>query len=202
MLRASVNEPDQRYYRQVDRTAPSPTPSSSHAKIQPPSLSAIVEKRSVGNSTVSPPSFYTLGYDGYRPARTYDPDIESYSHHHQQQHQRSGNSLSAANQCRVASSFGASSSSVLPVETVPILPSSAQLDATVTCLWILTPLSATVSAVIVLVAITTNQWLHTEEKMSNPAYNGTGDKDYLTKLTVSGLWKICSTNRKLFLYVI
>lgn len=70
------------------------------------------------------------------------------------------------------------------------------VDAAVTCLWVLTPLAATVSIVIVVVAILTNQWLHTDEKMNNPAYNGTGEKDYLSKLTVSGLWTLCNTNRK------
>lgn len=194
MHRAS-HELDQRdrFYRQaVDRTAPSST-----GKHLPSS-------RSVGNSTVSPPSFYTIGFDSsatpYRSTRTFDVTdaIEPFPH-------RSA-TLSPRNQqtaslCRVpnmnSSSFAASTASVLPVENIT-LPSSAQLDATVTCLWILTPLTATVSAVIVLVAVTTNQWLHTEEKMSNPAYNGTGDKDYLSKLTVSGLWKICYTNREYF----
>lgn len=75
-------------------------------------------------------------------------------------------------------------------------PQLSQVDAAVTCLWVVTPLAATVSVTIVLVALLTNQWLHTEEKMNNPAYNGTGDKDYLSKLTVSGLWTLCYTNRK------
>lgn len=70
------------------------------------------------------------------------------------------------------------------------------LEATLSCLWISTPISATVALVLITVGITTNQWLHTSEKMGNPAYNGTGDKEYLTKLTVSGLWIFCFTNRK------
>lgn len=70
------------------------------------------------------------------------------------------------------------------------------LEAILSVLWVLTPLTATVSVLAVLVAILTNQWLHTEEKMNNPSYNGTGEKDYLSKMTVSGLWMLCFTNRK------
>lgn len=70
-------------------------------------------------------------------------------------------------------------------------------DAAMSCLWFLTPISATVSFLVVIVAMLTNQWLHTEEKMNNPSYNGTGDKDYLSKMTISGLWMLCFTNRKL-----
>lgn len=69
-------------------------------------------------------------------------------------------------------------------------------DAAMSCLWYLTPISATVSFLVVIVAMLTNQWLHTEEKMNNPSYNGTGDKDYLSKMTTSGLWILCYTNRK------
>lgn len=32
--------------------------------------------------------------------------------------------------------------------------------------------------------------------MNNPNYNGTGEKDYLSKYTVSGLWTLCYTNRE------
>lgn len=70
------------------------------------------------------------------------------------------------------------------------------LEAILSVLWVLTPLTATVSVFAVLVAIVTNQWLHTEEKMNNPSYNGTGEKDYLSKMTVSGLWMLCFTNRE------
>lgn len=73
---------------------------------------------------------------------------------------------------------------------------TGQLDAVVTCLWIITPLAAACSVASVAIAILTNQWLHTDEKMKNPAYNGTGERDYLSKLTVSGLWTLCYTNRK------
>ena len=75
-------------------------------------------------------------------------------------------------------------------------PHNPHLDVAVTSLWILTPLSATLSLVIVCIAMTTNHWLHTEEKMNNPNYNGTGEKDYLSKYTVSGLWTLCYTNRE------
>ncbi|GJQ72111.1 hypothetical protein Trydic_g3207 [Trypoxylus dichotomus] len=70
------------------------------------------------------------------------------------------------------------------------------IEAALSCLWILTPLTATVSLLVVLVAMLTNQWLHTEEKMHNPSYNGTGERDYLSKMTISGLWMLCFTNRK------
>lgn len=69
-------------------------------------------------------------------------------------------------------------------------------EATLSVLWVLTPLAATISVVVVIVALLTNQWLHTEEKMNNPSYNGTGEKDYLPKMTMSGLWMLCFTNRK------
>ncbi|CAH0564273.1 unnamed protein product [Brassicogethes aeneus] len=68
------------------------------------------------------------------------------------------------------------------------------MEATLSCLWIVTPLFATISVLVVLVALITSQWLHTEEKMHNPSYNGTGEKDYLSKATMSGLWKICFTH--------
>lgn len=195
-------------YRQLSQSASSPNSNHTIHNQQhnpPQTLSATVDRRTIGNSTVSPPNFYrqrsfessATNYSR-RPIDTTD-QIEAYPN------RRNTLSPRSQNLCRISnlnSSFGASatSSTVLAVDSsqaLAHLPSSAELDATVTCLWILTPLTATVSAVIVLVAITTNQWLHTEEKMSNPSYNGTGDKDYLSKLTVSGLWKLCYTNRKL-----
>lgn len=71
-----------------------------------------------------------------------------------------------------------------------------QVDTYVAILFVLAPLCAAISVGLVVVAIMTNQWLHTEEKMNNPAYNGTGERDFLAKLTVSGLWTLCYTNRK------
>lgn len=76
------------------------------------------------------------------------------------------------------------------------------IEVAISCLWVFTPLTATVSLVVVLIAMLTNQWLHTEEKMSNPSYNGTGEKDYLSKYTISGLWMLCFTNRKLQFLII
>lgn len=75
------------------------------------------------------------------------------------------------------------------------------MEATLSCLWVLTPLTATLSLLVVIVAMFTNQWLHTEEKMNNPSYNGTGEKDYLSKLTISGLWMLCFTNREFLKFI-
>ncbi|RZF45485.1 hypothetical protein LSTR_LSTR009356 [Laodelphax striatellus] len=61
-------------------------------------------------------------------------------------------------------------------------------------LWLVTPLLALFSLVIVCVAMWTDQWLLTEEKMPNPAYNGSGGHEYLSKITVSGLWTICTND--------
>lgn len=69
-------------------------------------------------------------------------------------------------------------------------------EAAVTCLWVVTPLTASLSLVIVTVAVTTNHWLITEESMLNPYYNGTGDRDYLPKHTISGLFILCYNNRE------
>lgn len=73
---------------------------------------------------------------------------------------------------------------------------SNPMETTLSCLWILTPLMATISLLVVLIAMLTNQWLHTEEKMANASYNGTGEREYLSKFTVSGLWMFCYTNRE------
>lgn len=76
----------------------------------------------------------------------------------------------------------------------------AQIDSSVACLWLLTPLSAGTAVVAVLVAVSTNNWLHTQENMLNPSYNGTGRHDLVAKQTVSGLWRICHTDRKFLLF--
>ncbi|XP_063534053.1 voltage-dependent calcium channel gamma-3 subunit [Cydia strobilella] len=79
----------------------------------------------------------------------------------------------------------------------PIPPSPtlvAQVDSSVACLWLLTPLSAGTAVVAVLVAVSTNNWLHTEENMLNPSYNGTGRHSLVAKHTVSGLWRLCHTD--------
>ncbi|CAB3363918.1 Hypothetical predicted protein [Cloeon dipterum] len=74
------------------------------------------------------------------------------------------------------------------------LKAESYLDTAVNILWFLTPLTATLAMLLVAIAMTTNQWLHTEEKMPNSNYNGTGERNYLPKYTVSGLWSLCYTN--------
>lgn len=75
----------------------------------------------------------------------------------------------------------------------------AQIDSSVACLWLLTPLSAGTAVVAVLVAVSTNNWLHTQENMLNPSFNGTGKHSLVAKQTISGLWRICHTDRKFIL---
>lgn len=67
---------------------------------------------------------------------------------------------------------------------------------TVRLLRLLTPLTALGSLVAQGVALFTDRWLQSEELMPNPRYNGTGDKEYLSKFTFSGLWKLCYNDRK------
>lgn len=74
----------------------------------------------------------------------------------------------------------------------------SKIDSSVACLWLLTPLSAGTAVVAVLIAVTTNNWLHTEENMLYTPFNGTGKHELVAKHTVSGLWRICHTDRKLF----
>ncbi|XP_059471842.1 uncharacterized protein LOC132194538 isoform X2 [Neocloeon triangulifer] len=74
------------------------------------------------------------------------------------------------------------------------LKAESYLDTAVNILWFLTPLTATIAMILVAIAMTTNQWLNTEEKMPNSNYNGTGERNYLSKYTVSGLWSLCYTN--------
>ncbi|XP_076309151.1 voltage-dependent calcium channel gamma-5 subunit-like isoform X2 [Tachypleus tridentatus] len=62
---------------------------------------------------------------------------------------------------------------------------------TVRLLRVLTPLTAVMSLVAQGVMLCSNAWIHTEELMQNPLYNGTGDKEYLSKYTTSGLWRLC-----------
>ncbi|CAG0879649.1 unnamed protein product [Cyprideis torosa] len=68
------------------------------------------------------------------------------------------------------------------------------VDTGVRVLWLATPVTATLSLVTVTVAMATNQWLHSEELMENPEYNGTVGPEYISKFTVSGLWNLCQTN--------
>ncbi|XP_048482707.1 uncharacterized protein LOC105389272 isoform X3 [Plutella xylostella] len=89
---------------------------------------------------------------------------------------------------------GAIASRRPPRPTAPSPTLIANIDSSVACLWLLTPLSAGTAVVAVLVAVTTNHWLHTEENVLNPMYNGTGSSHLVVKRTVSGLWRICHTD--------
>jgi hypothetical protein len=70
------------------------------------------------------------------------------------------------------------------------------LDLAVKVLWVATPVTATVSLVSVIVAMTTNEWLRSQELMPNKDVNATADNKFLPKFTVSGLWTLCYTERK------
>ncbi|XP_013792024.1 voltage-dependent calcium channel gamma-5 subunit-like [Limulus polyphemus] len=61
-------------------------------------------------------------------------------------------------------------------------------------LQVLTPLTAALSLVVQSIALCSNTWFHSEELMKNPQYNGSGDSEFLSKFTVSGLWSICYTD--------
>lgn len=78
-------------------------------------------------------------------------------------------------------------------EELIIKPLKTKLDV----FWLLVPVLSTISVASVVVSVCTNGWLHTMERMPNPLYNGTGDMEFLSKRTVSGLWTYCFTNRKL-----
>lgn len=77
---------------------------------------------------------------------------------------------------------------------------TVDLDAAIRLLRLLTPLSASMAFVTVAIGLVTGHWLYSEEKMSNPKFNRTGDPEleYLSKFTVSGLWTLCYTNRTTF----
>jgi len=50
------------------------------------------------------------------------------------------------------------------------------------------------------IALFTNQWLFSEERMPNKLYkkfNMSADLEYLTKFTISGLWTLCQNEREL-----
>lgn len=173
----------QTLHRHQNHSSPVP----GHSKTPVGSLSATIDRR------ITPSAYYRDYNNRYNATDVIEP--------YPVQNRNSVSPKSSQNCRDLGSSYGGSSSSNIAIQSdtvphIPGLPTPAQVDATVTCLWILTPLTATISAVIILIAISTNQWLHTEERISNPLFNGTGDKDYLSKFTVSGLWKMCSTNRK------
>lgn len=75
---------------------------------------------------------------------------------------------------------------------------TVDLDAAIRLLRLLTPLSASLAFVTVAIGLVTGHWLYSEEKMSNPKFNRTGDPEleFISKFTVSGLWTLCYTNRK------
>lgn len=75
---------------------------------------------------------------------------------------------------------------------------TVDLDAAIRLLRLLTPLSASLAFITVAIGLVTNHWLYSEEKMSNPKFNRTGDPEleYISKFTVSGLWTLCYTNRE------
>ncbi|GAB6022811.1 hypothetical protein CHUAL_006909 [Chamberlinius hualienensis] len=65
-------------------------------------------------------------------------------------------------------------------------------------LWIFTPVTSTMALLLFTVAIFTNQWLHSEEKikveLNASSINQPEEKDILLpKFTVSGLWTLCYT---------
>lgn len=74
---------------------------------------------------------------------------------------------------------------------------TVDLDAAIRLLRLLTPLSASLAFITVAIGLVTSHWLYSEEKMSNPKFNRTGDPEleYISKFTVSGLWTLCYTNR-------
>ena len=74
---------------------------------------------------------------------------------------------------------------------------TVDLDAAIRLLRLLTPLAASLAFATVSFGLVTSHWLYSEEKMSNPKFNRTGDPEleYLSKFTVSGLWTLCYTNR-------
>lgn len=66
----------------------------------------------------------------------------------------------------------------------------------VSFLWILTPISSTISVIIVWVAMATSDWIRTQERILNSNYNGSTDHKYILKMTYSGIWEICAVTGK------
>lgn len=63
-------------------------------------------------------------------------------------------------------------------------------------LWVLTPISSTISVIIVWVAMATSDWIRTQERILNSQYNGSADNKYILKMTYSGIWEICTVTGK------
>ncbi|GFT79019.1 hypothetical protein TNCV_3093971 [Trichonephila clavipes] len=70
------------------------------------------------------------------------------------------------------------------------------IRASLNLLRALTLIAASVALAAQAIAICSNAWLYSIELMPNPRYNGTGDREYLSKHTVSGLWRLCYNDRK------
>ncbi|XP_050671051.1 uncharacterized protein LOC126969567 [Leptidea sinapis] len=103
-------------------------------------------------------------------------------------------SLPRGSQAPVAPTLSGAIASRRPPRPSPPSPTLvSQIESSVACLWLLTPLSAGTAVVAVLVAVTTNNWLHTVENMLSPSYNGSGKHELVAKHTISGLWRICHT---------
>ncbi|KAF8793217.1 hypothetical protein HNY73_004727 [Argiope bruennichi] len=65
------------------------------------------------------------------------------------------------------------------------------IRASLSLLRALTLIAASVALAAQAIAICSNAWLYSIELMPNPRYNGTGDREHLSKHTVSGLWRLC-----------
>ncbi|GFT30008.1 hypothetical protein NPIL_223081, partial [Nephila pilipes] len=70
------------------------------------------------------------------------------------------------------------------------------IRASLNLLRALTLIAASVALAAQAIAICSNAWLYSIELMPNPRYNGTGDREYLSKHTVSGLWRLCYNDRE------
>ncbi|GIY74680.1 hypothetical protein CDAR_164911 [Caerostris darwini] len=70
------------------------------------------------------------------------------------------------------------------------------IRASLSLLRALSVMAASVALAAQAIAVCSNAWLHSVELMPNPRYNGTGDREHLSKHTVSGLWRICYNDRE------
>lgn len=62
-----------------------------------------------------------------------------------------------------------------------------------------TPLAALASLIAQGVALLTNEWLFSEEMITNPSYvkfNMSPELEYHSKYTISGLWRLCCNERE------
>lgn len=77
-----------------------------------------------------------------------------------------------------------------------ILTVELSMGKVISFLWILTPISSTISVIIVWIAMATSDWIRTQERILNSHYNGTTDYKYILKMTHSGIWEICTVTGK------